>query len=312
MAPSKVPAATFVPSTGAQSFMSQADRASLVKDITQAVMQALPSQQTAAKPVSLVSSPPSSRDSSLASAELAPSSLGVQCPKSPSVSSTDRDSWDFLEEADLHRLQAVNTVCESLAPQMGLPVVDRSIAPGSVQSLSLFPKRKSRKSVLFSVPPEFLHSVKKGLEGRPRRALVSPQSKQIFRVKDDCWAQLTSARQPDPLLLSRTSHTEKLSKSKERYFTLENKAQAESLSFARSVGEAAAHSLRLESAAAATSQHAIKSIQGMLADPDLPTKFKDQLVSIQSAAQLSLTATAESVDIQSRVRGAAKTLSRVF
>ena len=43
----------------------------------------------------------------------------------------------------------------------------------------------------------------------------------------------------------------------------------------------------------------------MLADPDLPTKFKDQLVSIQSAAQLSLTATAESVDIQSRVRGAA-------
>ena len=137
------------------------------------------------------------------------------------------------------------------------------------------------------------------------RALVSPQSKQIFRIKDDCWAQLASARQPDPLLLSRTSHTEKLSKSKERYFTLENKAQAESLSFARSVGEAAAHSLRLESAAAATSQHAITSIQGMLADPDLPTKFKDQLVSIQSAAQLSLTATAESVDIQSRVRGAA-------
>ena len=38
------------------------------------------------------------------------------------------------------------------APQMGLPVVDRSIVPGSVQSLSLFPKRKSKKSVLFSIP----------------------------------------------------------------------------------------------------------------------------------------------------------------
>ena len=71
--------------------------------------------------------------------------------------SLEKDSVDSDESLDIHRIQALNTVCVDLAGKMGLEVVDRGQDTASQQTLSLFPKRKSRKSSVFKMSPEFLH-----------------------------------------------------------------------------------------------------------------------------------------------------------
>ena len=227
----------------------------------------------------------------------------VVVPSLPS-DKEDRESSEADESLDLHRIQALNSVCEDLALKMGLEVVDRSREAASQQTLSLFPKKKPKKTTEFKVPLEFLEQDKRLLERRSSANIVSNQSKQIFRLNQQDWAAISHQRVPDNLLISRSKVVEKFSKRKGKITTFQDKSHADRLAFHQDVGEAAAHSLRLASAGALASQFAISSVEKLILDPSLSPQVKEQLRSIQAASQLGLSAVAEVAETQSRLKSA--------
>ena len=115
------------------------------------------------------------------------------------------DVSSILDEEELGQLKAVKNASESLAGVLGCSVV-QSTDKDSLLSLSLFPRKKAKKDVLFSMPPEFDRRDHYLHRHRLNRELVPSQAKGMFRLKPSEWAKLTPERVPDEILLSRTSH----------------------------------------------------------------------------------------------------------
>ena len=206
------------------------------------------------------------------------------------------------ESLDLKRVVAINSASEGLASAMGLKVVDKSVAPGLVQTLSLFARRKPKMTTLYKAPPEFLQRDKQILDNKVPRVLVPPQSSQVFRLEESDWASLCPDRVPDDLLLTRTNTIQKSLKKGQSVHVLADKLKAGRVEEFKKIGDAATHSLRLASVSASLSQFAVDTMQTVFDKYHLPQELKDTLISVQSASQLSLSATAESAEIQSRTR----------
>lgn len=218
---------------------------------------------------------------------------------------SDVRSIESEEPLDFHRIKAINSMSEELAPFLGLKVTDQSGETSEVQTLSLFPARKSKKTTLFSVPPEFLAKDKSCMAKKPHKNIVSQQSRQMFRLKPEDWAQISHLRKPDDIVIARSRYSQSTSKSGVPVVTLADKNKADEVKFAQRVQEAAAHSLRLTSAAASLSQLVFTTIQDLSKNQAVPQELKSKLFMCQAASQLSLTASAEGAELSSRLKSTA-------
>ena len=298
------PSATFVPSSVVLSV------ASTVQTVSTTTSQSV--FPTSAPIASATFGPPQANSTadSLASAFADQSTISsVQHHHATPVPSQTSDPNSSLDTVECRRVQAIDAVCLDLAPHLGLTIVDRNeeggIGPQTSQTLSLFPRKKSRKTALFSVPPEFLSRHKFYSEHRPRPELVTSAQKQMFRLTEDQWAQLQFKRCADPILLARTRHKEKFSKQGRVSHVLSDPTAAHSISFVQSVGHAASHAFRINSAAAVSMQFVLDTLQTCLDSVSSFPFIQAKLQSALAASQIGLSAVAESSEIFSRIQGAA-------
>ena len=264
---------------------------SLVKDITESLLKSLAPLFKQPFPVPPVQEPQSS---------------APQPPAPPASTAGSDKSSDVSEEAvDLHKVQALNAICEDLAPLMNLEVADRFDSGPKVRTLSLFLGSKPKKATLFKAPPEFLERDKFLMEHRFKKDLVPPQSKRILRLDPLDWAKVYAGRKPDDILISRSKTVTKSVVQSGKFVTLADKDKAEDLKFCRNLSDAAAHTFRLASVGASTSQFVLSSLEKILADEALPSGLKSKLQSVQAASQVSLSAAAEISEVASRQKSAA-------
>jgi hypothetical protein len=127
----------------------------------------------------------------------------------------------------------------------------------------------------------------------------------MFRLKPEDWAQISHLRKPDDILVARSRYSQSTSKSGVPVITLADKNKAEEVKFAQRVQEAAAHSLRLTSAAASLSQLVFTTMQDLSKNQAVPQEIKSKLFMCQAASQLSLTASAEGAELSSRLKSTA-------
>ena len=205
---------------------------------------------------------------------------------------------------DLNHINMVHKTSSLLAPALGLKVREVGNQASHLQTLSLYSKRKVKKEVLFTVPPEFSSRDQELHNKKAPKDLVPPQSKRIFRLDPEHWAPLVTERVPDKELLARSAYVQKVSKKGQPVFSLQKSHSANRAVDFQRVASAASHSFRLASVSAVLSQFVLEETSHLTKDLQnvLSPVIQQRLDRIMSAAQLGVAAASESSEIASRTR----------
>ena len=208
------------------------------------------------------------------------------------------------EMIDVNHINMIHKASLFLAPALGLETKEIGNTAPHVQTLSLFSRRKVKKQVLFSVPPEFAARDKELHSKKPPKDLVPPSSKQVFRLNPEGWAQLIPDRMPDKELLARSSYNQKTLKKGQSVPVLSKQHNADRVQDFHKVNVAASHSFRLASASAVLQQFVLEETSHLMKDIPTPVSpiLQQRLDRILSASQLSIAAAADLQEIASRTR----------